>query len=125
MNSSGMSQARMMRRSGRRPWYERLREHLIHGLDQHNPKFLAHFVRQIANVFFVQLGDDDGFDPRPQGSNRLLLQSTDREDGPRRVTSPVMATSLLTDRLLNNEASAVNMAIPAEGPSLGTAPAGT
>ena len=41
---------------------------------------MAHFIRQIANIFFVQLGDDDGFDPRPQGGDRLLLQPTDRED---------------------------------------------
>ena len=44
---------------------------------------------------------------------------------PVRVTSPVIATSLRTGRPLISEASATVIATPAEGPSLGTAPAGT
>jgi len=41
------------------------------------------------------------------------------------VTSPVMATSERTARPEASEASAVTIVTPAEGPSLGTAPAGT
>src|SRR5207302_8047938 len=44
---------------------------------------------------------------------------------PRSVTSPVMAMSWPTGVLVRAEASAVAMVIPAEGPSLGIAPAGT
>ena len=44
---------------------------------------------------------------------------------PRSVISPVMATSLRTGRRVASEASAVTMVTPAEGPSLGMAPAGT
>src|SRR5918994_7158727 len=44
---------------------------------------------------------------------------------PRKVISPVMATSLLTARFVSAEMSAVAMVIPADGPSLGIAPAGT
>ena len=44
---------------------------------------------------------------------------------PRRVTSPVMATSERTGRPERAETIAVVIVIPAEGPSLGTAPAGT
>ena len=44
---------------------------------------------------------------------------------PRRLISPVIAVSLLTVRPVNSETSAVNIATPAEGPSLGIAPAGT
>ena len=44
---------------------------------------------------------------------------------PRRVISPVMATSGFTGRFINSDASAVNIATPALGPSLGIAPAGT
>ena len=44
---------------------------------------------------------------------------------PRNVISPVIATSRLTGRLVSAEMSAVAMVIPAEGPSLGMAPAGT
>ena len=44
---------------------------------------------------------------------------------PRRVISPVIATSLRTGRRVMIETSAVASVTPAEGPSLGTAPAGT
>ena len=44
---------------------------------------------------------------------------------PVRVTSPVIATSLRTGRPLISEESATVIATPAEGPSFGTAPAGT
>ena len=41
------------------------------------------------------------------------------------VISPVIATSLRTGRPISSEASAVTIATPALGPSLGVAPAGT
>ncbi len=44
---------------------------------------------------------------------------------PRKVISPVIATSERTGVLLKSDASAVNIATPADGPSFGTAPAGT
>ena len=44
---------------------------------------------------------------------------------PVRVISPVMATSSLTGRPERADTSAVAIVTPAEGPSLGTAPAGT
>ena len=44
---------------------------------------------------------------------------------PVRVISPVIATSARTGRPVRSEASAVTMAMPALGPSLGVAPAGT
>src|SRR6185369_15435912 len=44
---------------------------------------------------------------------------------PRRLISPVIATSLRTGRLLSSEVSATNIATPALGPSFGVAPAGT
>ena len=43
---------------------------------------------------------------------------------PRRVISPVMATSRRTGRPVSAEISAVAMVMPADGPSLGMAPAG-
>ena len=43
---------------------------------------------------------------------------------PRRVTSPVMATSPRTGMPVRAETMAVVMVMPAEGPSLGTAPSG-
>ena len=44
---------------------------------------------------------------------------------PRSEISPVMAVSLRTVRLVSSDVSAVNIATPALGPSLGVAPAGT
>src|SRR5207247_1279691 len=44
---------------------------------------------------------------------------------PRSVSSPVMARSLRAGRRHRGDASAVAIVIPAEGPALGTAPAGT
>ena len=43
---------------------------------------------------------------------------------PRKVTSPVMATSRRTGAPVRADTMAVVMAMPAEGPSLGTAPSG-
>ena len=43
---------------------------------------------------------------------------------PRSVISPVIATSLCTGRPVTADASAVASVMPADGPSLGTAPAG-
>ena len=43
---------------------------------------------------------------------------------PRRVTSPVMATPRFTGAPVRADTMAVVMAMPAEGPSLGTAPSG-
>ena len=43
---------------------------------------------------------------------------------PRSVTSPVMATSRRTGVPVRAEISATVMVMPAEGPSLGTAPSG-
>jgi hypothetical protein len=43
---------------------------------------------------------------------------------PRKVISPVMATSARTGMSVNTDTNAVQTAAPAEGPSLGTAPSG-
>jgi predicted ATP-dependent protease len=44
---------------------------------------------------------------------------------PRKVISPVMATSALTGTSVKAEITAVHMPMPALGPSLGVAPSGT
>src|SRR5205814_10095501 len=44
---------------------------------------------------------------------------------PRRLISPVIATSERTRRCVNSDASATTIVTPALGPSLGVAPAGT
>ena len=60
--------------------------------------------------------------------NRKAYARTSSQPGrtrPRRVISPVMATSRCTGVPDRAETSAVQMVTPAEGPSLGTAPSGT
>ena len=44
---------------------------------------------------------------------------------PRKVTSPVMATSLRTALFVSTETIEVTIPTPAEGPSFGVAPSGT
>ena len=44
---------------------------------------------------------------------------------PRKVISPVIARNGFTLRFVNDEANAVSMVTPAEGPSFGIAPSGT
>ena len=44
---------------------------------------------------------------------------------PRKVISPVIATSRRTGKSVRDDMTAVAIAIPADGPSLGTAPSGT
>jgi hypothetical protein len=44
---------------------------------------------------------------------------------PRRLISPVIAVSLRMAREVRSDVSAMNIATPALGPSLGVAPAGT
>lgn len=60
----------------------------------------------------------------PSWKHTLSLTPPTGKTIPRRVISPVIAVSALTLFLLNNETSDVTRVTPAEGPSLGTAPAG-
>src|SRR5207248_8655007 len=66
----------------------------------------------------VQQGQAPGERHHQRG---LLLDAADRQH----QISPVIAVSLRTLRRVSSEPSAVNMAIPALGPSLGMAAAGT
>ena len=62
--------------------------------------------------------------PRCAASN-FSLSPPMANTSPRRVISPVIATSARTGIPVNAETSAVVMATPAEGPSFGVAPSGT
>ena len=61
----------------------------------------------------------------PFGRQNLFLQSSDGEDPASEVISPVMARSRRTGICDSVEAMAIAMVMPADGPSLGIAPAGT
>ena len=59
------------------------------------------------------------------GGDEFSLMPPTGSTRPRSDISPVIAVSLLTVRLASKEASALNIATPALGPSFGVAPAGT
>jgi hypothetical protein len=63
--------------------------------------------------------------PAPAAATTFSLMPPTGRIRPRSEISPVMAVSCRTVRLVRSEASAVNMATPALGPSFGVAPAGT
>jgi glutathione reductase (NADPH) len=63
--------------------------------------------------------------PRSWAASTFDLMPPTGSTRPRSETSPVMATSERTLRPDRSEASAVNIVTPADGPSLGVAPAGT
>src|SRR5579884_3053073 len=107
------------------PLPQRLLEHLVHVLDEDEPELLADVGRDLVQVLLVVLGEDDRLDPRPVPGDHLLLDPADRQHLARSVISPVIATSFRTGRPVSAEASAVAIVMPADGPSFGTAPAGT
>ena len=108
-----------------RPSLERGAEQFVHGFHRNETQVLFHLDGHIRQVFFIEFGDNHGLQAGTLGGEGLFLQAADRRTRPRRVISPVMAVSGRAGVSLNNDAKAANMATPAEGPSLGTAPAGT
>ena len=64
------------------------------------------------------------FRPNRWAANTFSLIPPTGNTRPRSVTSPVIATSSRTQRPVNRDIRAVVTATPAEGPSLGMAPAG-
>ena len=65
------------------------------------------------------------FMPAATAASTFSLMPPTGSTRPRRVISPVMARSLATAVLVSTEISAVTSVTPADGPSLGVAPAGT
>ena len=95
-------------------------------LDVVQVKALQLLGRQVLlNVLPVVLGEDDVRYSRAFRGQRLLLIPPIGSTLPLRVISPVIAVSGRTRRSVNNDTSAVAIVTPADGPSLGIAPAGT
>ena len=63
--------------------------------------------------------------PARSAASTFSLMPPIGNTSPRKLISPVIATSLRTGLLVMSDASARNIATPALGPSLGVAPAGT
>jgi len=80
--------------------------------------------------YVVQIGaiagrEEDLGQPGAMSGEQLLLHSADREHATVQGDSPVMPTSERTGRPEARDARAATIVTPADGPSLGTAPAGT
>src|SRR5438552_13373048 len=73
---------------------------------------------------WLRAGTSTFFTPARAAAVSFSLSPPMGSTRPRSVSSPVIATSWRAGRRHNSDASAVAMAIPADGPSLGTAPAG-
>ena len=79
----------------------------------------------LIEIFFVPFGQDNGLDTRTKGGQGFFLKPANGQYSTAQRNSPVIATSRLTGRFVNAEIRAVATVIPADGPSLGIAPAGT
>lgn len=134
------------------PWkasIEGAAQHLVQARDHDEVQIRSHVAREILQVLFIALRQNDTLHSRPVSCQHLVLNPTNlRRDrasvlklqtdltfmtwirkptgstSPLSVISPVIATSDRTSRPLNREARHVTMVTPAEGPSLVTAPAG-
>ena len=91
-----------------------------HEPDHYPPDVLVHDLRDL--VAHLDLTDFDlgGFSLGARTSTRAVVGGM----RPRRLISPVMAISRRTALPVRAEAIAVQTVMPAEGPSLGTAPSG-
>ena len=81
--------------------------------------------RDLQDVAPVRFGRIDRRDLRRCAASTFSFTPPIGRTSPRRVISPVIATSRRTGRFVNAEIMAVAIVMPAEGPSLGIAPSGT
>jgi len=82
------------RRSGvRRRVEQRQSEHVVNRLHKLDVQQLLDLFGQSIKVVLVPCGNEHGRDSSARGSRQLLLQTADGSTLPRRVSSPVMATS--------------------------------
>ena len=105
---------------------EHLLEHLVHvvGVDELDvPRGGLALIS--ATSASLRSGRKMRVMPAARAASTFSLMPPTGSTCPVRVTSPVMATSASTGRPDTMLARATVMATPAEGPSLGTAPAGT
>mgnify|MGYP007043255864 CR=1 FL=1 len=95
----------------------------VHGVDD---DLAAELLRDFFQILLVLGGEDDVADAARQPRRAPFLDAAQRaRTRPRRVISPVMQMSPRTVFPVSAEMSAVTSVTPAEGPSLGVAPAGT
>ena len=93
--------------------------HMLHGDKSEGPPYC---LVNLLQILLIVQREDDLLNAVAEGGHGLFFQSADGQN--RRVISPVIASSRRTGTSVRAETMAVVMAIPAEGPSLGTAPSG-
>src|SRR6185312_2701049 len=74
---------------------------------------------------WLRIGSITVLMPARSAASTFSLTPPIGSTSPRRLISPVIATSLRTARDVRSDVSAMNIATPALGPSFGVAPAGT
>ena len=105
-----------LHRLGQRP-----RENLIDMAHRHDLDLLFDRSRDVDEILLVLLRNENRRDP---AAGSFSLRPPIGSTRPRRVTSPVIATSRRTGIPVSVEIIAVTIPMPADGPSFGTAPSG-
>ena len=113
------------RSSGVRSALEELGHDVVEGVDQLQGQVGLDFGRDLDQVFLVVPRDEHALDAGPAGGQDLLADAADGQD-PAGERDLAGHGEVGLDRCARKKLmSAAAMATPAEGPSLGTAPAGT
>jgi hypothetical protein len=100
-------------------------EHVGDGGGQVEGHDLAHLLGDVLEVGPLRSGRTTSVSPARWAASTFCLTPPMGSTRPCRVTSPVIPTTERTGTSRSRLTSAVVMVTPAEGPSLGTAPAGT
>src|SRR5207244_2371347 len=104
---------------------QRRLEHLVDRVHELDVDRVDDLLRYIDEILLVLLRHEEDLDPGAVRREELLLTPPMGKTSPRSVISPVIATSVRTLRPVRADTIAVAMVTPADGPSLGMAPAGT
>ena len=100
-------------------------QHLVHARDRNDLEPALDVVRDFDKILGVLFGMSTVLMPPRKAASSFSLRPAIGHTRPRRVISPVIATSRRTGIPVITDTIAVTMATPAEGPSFGVAPSGT
>jgi hypothetical protein len=98
---------------------------LIDPLHRNDFQTALHIIGNLLQILDILFRNQHGLDATQSSQQQLSLRPPIAVTSPRKVISPVMATSARTGMPVRAETKAVVIAAPALGPSLGVAPSGT
>ncbi len=104
---------------------ERGCDHLIDRVDKNKIHLFSQILGHVLEIVLIFFRQDYSIYSCPFGGENFLLYPPIGMTLPRSVISPVMAMSCFATFPLSIDTIAVVMVTPADGPSLGIAPAGT